>query len=207
MKLRVKERRSSMKKKVIITISRTFGSGGREIGEKLAKEIGIPFYDKNLLKLLSDKTGISEEGLENADEKLLNRFVDTYSVTVGQDYGTNLYLYKVQKKLIREIAEKGSCIIVGRLADWILKDDSDLLRVFIMAPDEYRIHRIMEQENVTEKEAQKLIRQVDKLRRNYYSFFTDGRWDSLENKDIVINSALKGVDGTVDILKAILETL
>ena len=124
-----------MKKKVIITISRTFGSGGREIGEKLAKEIGIPFYDKNLLKLLSDKTGISEEGLENADEKLLNRFVDTYSVTVGQDYGTNLYLYKVQKKLIREIAEKGSCIIVGRLADWILKDDSDLLRVFIMAPD------------------------------------------------------------------------
>lgn len=196
-----------MNKKVIITISRTFGSGGHDIGEKLAKELEIPFYDKNLLKLMSDKTGISEEGLENADEKLLDRFTDSYSIAIGQDYGTNVYLYKVQKKLIHELAEKGSCVIVGRLADWILKGNPDLFRVFIMAPEEYRVSRIMEKENVTERQAEKLIRQVDKLRRNYYSFFTDGKWDSIESKDIVINSALKGIDGTVEILKAVVEKL
>lgn len=196
-----------MDKKIIITISRTFGSGGHDIGEKLAKELGIPFYDKNLLKLMSDKTGISEEGLENADEKLLNRFTDSYSIALGQDYGTNMYLYKVQKKLIRELAEQGSCVIVGRLADWILRGNPELLRVFIMAPDKFRVNRIMEQEKVTEKQAEKLIRQMDKLRRNYYSFFTDGKWDDIRNKDIVINSALRGIDGTVDILQSVLNSL
>lgn len=196
-----------MDKKVIITISRTFGSGGHDIGEKLAKELGVPFYDKNLLKLMSDKTGISEEGLENADEKLLNRFTDTYSIAWGQDYGTNVYLYKVQKNLIRELADQGSCVIVGRLADWILRDNPDLLRVFIMAPDKYRVNRIVEREKVTERQAEKLIRQMDKLRGSYYSFFTDGKWDGLENKDIVINSSLRGIDGTVNILKSVVENL
>lgn len=196
-----------MGKNTVITISRTFGSGGHDIGEKLAKELGVPFYDKNLLKLMSDKTGISEEGLENADEKLLHRFADSYAISTGRDYGTNMYLYRVQKKLIRELAEKGSCVIVGRLGDWILRGNPDLLRVFIMAPERFRVNRIMEQEQVTEKQAEKLMRQVDKLRRNYYSFFTDGKWDSMENKDIVINSALRGIDGTVDILKSVVDSL
>jgi cytidylate kinase len=196
-----------MNRKIIITISRTFGSGGHDIGQKLARELEIPFYDKNLLKMMSDKTGISEEGLENADEKLLNRFIDPYSIATGQDYGTNTYLYKVQKQLIRDLADKSSCVIVGRLADWILRGNPDLLRVFIMAPDLYRVKRIMEQEQINEKQAEKLIRQMDKLRKNYYSFFTDGRWNSMENKDIVINSALRGIDGTVDILKAVVDKL
>lgn len=196
-----------MDKKMIITISRTFGSGGHDIGEKLAKEMGIPFYDKNLLKIMSDKTGISEEGLENADEKLLHRFTDSYAIAFGQDYETNIYLYKVQKRIIQELAEKGSCVIVGRLADWILRENPDLLRIFVMAPEEFRVNRVMEQENITEKQAEKLIRQVDKLRRNYYSFFTDGKWDSMENKDIVINSALRGIDGTVNVLKAVIENM
>lgn len=196
-----------MDKKIIITISRTFGSGGREIGEKLAKELQIPFYDKNLLKMMSEKTGISVEGLENADEKLLNRFVDPYSIVTGQDYGTNLYLYKVQRILIKDLAEKNSCVIVGRLGDWILRGNPDLLRVFIMAPEKDRIRRIMEKEKVSEKQAERLMRQVDKLRKNYYSFFTDGRWSGMENRDIIINSSLRGVDGTVEILKGIVERL
>lgn len=196
-----------MEKKMVITISRTFGSGGHDIGEKLAKELGIPFYDKNLLKLMSEKTGISEEGLENADEKLLHRFTDSYSIAFGQDYGTNVYLYKVQKKLIHELAEQGSCVIVGRLADWILSENPNLLRIFVMAPEAFRVNRVMEQEKITEKQAEKLIRQVDKLRRNYYSFFTDGKWDDIESKDIVINSALRGIDGTVKVLKAVVENM
>lgn len=196
-----------MNKKMIITISRTFGSGGHDIGEKLAKKLEIPFYDKNLLKMMSDKTGISEEGLKNADEKLLYQYTDSYSIAFGQDYSTNIYLYKVQKKLIHELAEKSSCVIVGRLADWILRENPDLLRVFVMAPEEFRVSRIMEQEKITEKQAEKLIRQIDKLRRNYYSFFTDGKWDDMENKDIIINSSLRGIDGTVEILKSIVNSL
>lgn len=196
-----------MNKKLIITISRTFGSGGREIGEKLARELQVPFYDKNLLKMMSEKTGISEEGLENADEKLLNRFVDSYAIATGQDYGTNLYLYKVQRTLINDLADKGSCVIVGRLADWILKDRPNLVRVFIMAPEEDRIERIMKKERLSEKSAERLMRQVDKLRKNYYSFFTDGRWEGMDNKDIIINSSLKGIDGTVQILKGIMDNL
>ncbi len=196
-----------MAKKMIITISRTFGSGGHEIGEKLAKELQIPFYDKNLLKLMSEKTGITVEGLENADEKLLNRFVDSYSIATGQDYGTNLYLFKISKILIKDIAERGSCIIVGRLADWILEGNPDLIRVFIMASEDQRIQRIMKKEKISEKQAEKLMHQMDKLRKNYYSFFTDGKWDSMDRKDIVINSSLCGVDGTVKMLKAMLTTM
>ena len=116
-------------------------------------------------------------------------------------------MYKVQKKLIHELAEKSSCVIVGRLADWILRENPDLLRVFVMAPEEFRVSRIMEQEKITEKQAEKLIRQMDKLRRNYYSFFTDGKWDDMENKDIIINSSLRGIDGTVEILKSIVNSL
>lgn len=192
-----------MEKKIVITISRMFGSGGHEIGKKLAKELEIPFYDKNLLKMMSEKTGISEEGLENADERLLRRFFDSYSLVGGQDYGTNIYLYKIQEELIRNLAEKSSCVIVGRLADWILKGNPHLLRVFIMAPKEFRIARVVEKNQVTEKQAEKMMNQVDKIRKNYYSFFTDGQWDSLDNKDIIINSSLRGIDGTVEILKEI----
>lgn len=187
--------------KKIITISRTYGSGGREIGEKLAKELGISFYDKNLLLEMSERTGISPEGLKNADERLLNRLVDPYAVGTGQQYSTNLYLYKIERKLIEELVEKGSCVIVGRLADWILKDRKDVLKVFITAPENDRIIRIMKKEDVSEKQARKLMKEVDKLRKNYYSFFTDGKWKDTANKDLVINSSFKGIEGTVSILK------
>lgn len=195
-----------MEKKRIVTISRTYGSGGREVGEKLARELGIHFYDKNLLLEMSERTGIGLEGLKNADEKLLSPLVDPYAVGIRQQYGTNLYLYRVEKKLLEEIAERESCVIVGRLADWILKDRTDVLKVFISAPEEDRISRIMEKEEVTREQAKKLIKEVDKMRKKYYSFFTDGKWKSAENKDIVINSSFRGIDGTVKILRYILET-
>lgn len=193
--------------KKIITISRTYGSGGREIGEKLAKELEVPFYDKNLLLEMSERTGISPDGLKNADERLLNRLVDPYAVGTGQQYSTNLYLYKIERKLIEELVEKGSCVIVGRLADWILKDRKDVLKVFITAPENDRAARIMEKEEVSEKQARKLLKEVDKLRKNYYSFFTDGKWKDTANKDLVINSSFQGIDGTVSILKHVVDMM
>ena len=137
-----------MSKKRIITISRSFGSGGRMIGEELARRLEYHFYDRNLLDLLSEKTGISEQGLESADEKLPQKILDHYVPTRVTDYNTSHYLFRMESKLIEELAEKECCVFIGRLADWILKDRDDVLNVFITAPDEDRIHRIMETEDV-----------------------------------------------------------
>lgn len=190
-----------MNEKRIVTISRTFGSGGREIGEKLAARLGYQYYDKNLLQLLSEKTGISEQGLESADEKLPKRILDHYVFTPSPDYSTSSYLYKIQAQLIQELAEKECCVFIGRLADWILKDRDDVLNVFVTAPDKDRIARIMRTENVTEAQARKLMIQIDKLRNNYYSYFTDRKWKHTGDRDIIVNSSMLGIDGTVGILE------
>ena len=189
-----------MSKKRIITISRSFGSGGRMIGEALARRLEYHFYDRNLLDLLSEKTGISEQGLESADEKLPQKILDHYVPTRVTDYNTSHYLFRMESKLIEELAEKECCVFIGRLADWILKDRDDVLNVFITAPDEDRIQRIMETEDVTQTQAEKLMVQIDKMRNNYYSYFTDRKWQHTKDRDIIINSSLLGIDGTVGML-------
>lgn len=190
-----------MNEKRIVTISRTFGSGGREIGEKLAARLGYQYYDKNLLQLLSEKTGISEQGLESADEKLPKRILDHYIFTSSPDYNTSSYLYKIEANLIQELAEKECCVFIGRLADWILRDRDDVLNVFVTAPDKDRIARIMRTENVTETQARKLMIQIDKLRNNYYSYFTDRKWKHTNDRDIIINSSMLGIEGTAGMLE------
>lgn len=195
-----------MNKKRIITISRTFGSGGLAIGEKLSERLGYNCYDKNLLKLLSEKTGISEQGLESADEKLPQKILDHYIPARVIDYNTSLYLFKIESRLIRELAQKESCVFIGRLADWILKDRDDVLNVFITAPDEDRIARIMENEHLTETQAQRLMIQVDKMRNNYYSYFTDRKWQHTKDRDIIVNSSLLGIDGTAKMLEYIVRS-
>lgn len=194
-----------MTKKRIITISRTFGSGGRMIGTKLAEALGYSCYDKNLLELLSEKTGISEQGLMSADEKLPQKILDHYVPTRVTDYNTSLYLFKMESRLIRELAEKECCVFIGRLADWILKDRTDVLNVFITAPDDDRAARIMETEHVTEAQAQRLMTQVDKMRNNYYSYFTDRKWQHTKDRDLIINSSMLGIDGTVGMLAYIVK--
>ena len=183
-----------MSKKRIITISRSFGSGGRMIGEERARRLEYHFYDRNLLDLLSEKTGISEQGLESADEKLPQKILDHYVPTRVTDYNTSHYLFRMESKLIEELAEKECCVFIGRLADWILKDRDDMLNVFITAPDEDRIQRIM---------AEKLMVQIDKMRNNYYSYFTDRKWQHTKDHDIIVNSSLLGIEGTVGMLEYI----
>lgn len=195
-----------MAEKRIITISRTFGSGGRMIGTKLAEKLGYSCYDKNLLELLSEKTGISEQGLMNADEKLPQKILDHYVPTRVTDYNTSLYLFKMESQLIRELAEKECCVFIGRLADWILKDRKDVLNVFITAPDDDRVAHIMETEGVTEAQAQKLMMQIDKMRNNYYSYFTDRKWQHTKDRDLIINSSLLGIDGTAGMLEYIIKS-
>ena len=195
-----------MAEKRIITISRTFGSGGRMIGTKLAEKLGYSCYDKNLLELLSEKTGISEQGLMSADEKLPQKILDHYVPSRVTDYNTSLYLFKMESQLIRELAEKECCVCIGRLADWILKDRKDVLNVFITAPDDDRVAHIMETEGVTEAQAQKLMMQIDKMRNNYYSYFTDRKWQHTKDRDLIINSSLLGIDGTAGMLEYIIKS-
>ena len=189
--------------KQIITISRTYGSGGREIGRLVAQKLQVDFYDKNILSLLVEKTGISEEGLKNADERLIKRSPSPYGFTEETDYGTNHYLYEAQVRLIGELAQKGPCVIVGRLADWILRNREDVLNVFITAPGEARIQRIMGYEDVDEKTARELMIQVDRRRKSYYDYFTHQQWERMENRDLVINSSLLGIEETAGMISEI----
>lgn len=189
-----------MAKKYCITIGRSFGSRGREIGEKLAKELGIGFYDNDLILMAAEKSGMKMELAESADEKLLKRFIDPY-VAVDSEKGTiNDRLYRVQSELIRELADKESCVIVGRQADKVLENHENCTKIFIYAPLDKRIETIMERHSVTEQEARKMLRQMDKVRRNYYSYFSDGEWDSKDGRDLMIDSSYLGVDGTVTYL-------
>lgn len=194
-----------MKDKLVITIARSFGSGGREIGEKLAKELGLDFYDRNLIRLAAEKSGLDEKLVESADEQILNRLIDPFALAGGMTDNTNEQLYRVESNIIRELANKGSCVIVGRLADWVLRDREDVLDIYITAPMKDRVARVMETQRLDEPRAYKLIKKVDKARHSYYSYFTDWRADGVQGRDIMINSSLKGIDGTVELLKRIVE--
>lgn len=195
-----------MREKMVITIARSYGSGGKEIGEKLARELNFSFYDKDLIRLAADKSGLNEELLESADEQILNRLIDPYALTGGMTDNTNDQLYRIESQIIRDLAEKGACVIVGRLADWVLRDRPDVLDIYITAPLQDRIRRIMETQNLNESQAKKLVKRMDKTRRGYYSYFTEWEWNGTEGRDIIINSSLKGIDGTVALLKSIADS-
>lgn len=196
-----------MKDRLVITIARSFGSGGRAIGEKLAEELGIPFYDRNLIRMAAEKSGIDESLLASADEKIIDRLIDPYALTGGLADSTNEQLYRLESQIIRDLAEKESCVIVGRLADWVLRENKNAFHVYIAAPYEDRIRRVMEQNNLDESKARKMVKRMDKIRKGYYAYFTDWDWNGLEGRDVIINSSLRGIDGTVEILKQIVEKL
>lgn len=193
-----------MSQKVIVTIGREFGSQGRKIGKLLAEQLGIGFYDKNLISMAAEETGIREELLDSADEKVVSRLLDAYA-PAGMSYGTlNDRLYRSQSKIIRDIADRESCVIVGRLADYILKDNPDCIKVFIYAPLEKRIETVMDRENISEHHAKKLIKQMDRIRKSYYQLYADRSWNQKEGKHILIDSSLLGVEKTVSLLKEII---
>lgn len=192
-----------MEKQMIITIGRSFGSNGRRIGERLAESLGIAFYDRNLIDMAARKSGIDRAVVGNADEKLIGRFLE---LTPGLDLiqeNSNEKIYRAQAEVIRSIVRRGeSCVIVGRGADYVLRNHHDVLKVFIYAPLECRIQTVMERYHFRKEEAEKVIRHMDKIRRNYYEYFTDRNWDQKEGKDLLIDSSEFGVQGTVELIKA-----
>lgn len=194
----------------VITIARGYGSGGRTIGKMLAKDLGIPYYDRELLRLASDDSGISEELFGRADEKLKRTFL--YKVAKNaykgelippdsDDFVSNDNLFNYQAKIIKELASNGPCVIVGRCADYILKDVPNVIRVFVHAPKESCVKTLEEMTGKSKKEIEKQIESIDKHRAMYYKYYTGRDWKNAENYDLCVNSAELGFDKCVSIVE------
>ena len=182
--------------KRIITISREFGSGGRFIGEEVAKKLGIAYYDKNIINEIAEKSGLSPEYVQKNAELSPKKGLFAYAFSGRDITGKSVedMVYEVQRNIILELAEKEPCVIIGRNADYILKDRDDVLNVFIHGDMPEKIKRITGLYNVKEKEAVKMMADTDKRRRTNYNFYTDQNWGKASNYTLCLNSSQLGYD-------------
>ena len=192
-------------KHTVITIGRAYGSGGHEIGSRLAQRLGIAFYDKKLIDLAAEKTGYCEDFIRHNDEKTPGVFARSMTFSRGPGYAhpsSEDTVFVHQSQIIKELAEKESCVIVGRCADFILRERTDTINIFTYAPLKDRINRklALAENNMSEAEIKKEIMTMDKQREKYYNFYTGARWGDSKNYHLCIDTSLAGVDGTVDLL-------
>lgn len=185
----------------IITISREFGSGGRTIGKKVAEVLGIPCYDSELIQKIAEESGFDARYVRDAGEYAPGGFLA--SAFSSRTFGpTNEdYLWEIQCRIITELAEKESCVIVGRCADYILRDKADCLKVFIHADMAFRAKRIVEVYGEREQSPEQRLKDKDKRRAAYHRFYTNMKWGHAQNYDITLNSGAVGIDKCVDILR------
>ncbi len=183
----------------VITISREYGSGGRAIGERVAKELGIPFYDKQLILMAAKESGLSEEFIKKTEQIKSTSFL--YGLYMGaQQLPMNDQIFLVQSKIIRSLADQGPCVIVGRCADYILREREDLLSVFVHAPAEFRAQRAKQ---VYEKEAGNMVdfvKKKDKKRAAFYNYFSQNKWGDARHYHLAVSSVY-GVDFAAQVLK------
>lgn len=200
--------------KYVITIARGYGSGGRTIGQMLSEKLGIPYYDRDLLRLASDDSGINEELFAKADEKIKKSLLYRIAKNVykgelippdSDDFVSNDNLFNYQAKIIKELANTESCIIIGRCADYVLKDYKNVVRVFVHAPQEDCIHTLHEMTGKTERELEKQITSIDKHRAEYYKYYTGRNWEDAKNYDLCLNSSNLGFEKCVEIVKSYLD--
>ena len=184
----------------IINISREFGSGGRTVGKLVAEKLGIPCYDAELISKIAQESGFSENYIKDASEYASGGFLA--SAFANRSFGpTNEdYLWSIQQKVITELAEEGPCVIVGRCADYILRDKADLLKAFIHADQKFRAERIVNVYGETEEAPEQRVREKDKRRAAYYRFYTDMRWGVAQNYDICLNSGTLGIERCAEII-------
>lgn len=202
-------------KHLVITIARHFGSGGRTVGLMLAKELGINCYDREILRMASDASGINETLFEKADERLKsNLFKISKKVYKGQlispdkdDFASNDNLFNYQAKIIKELAETESCVIIGRCADFVLKDHPDVTRIYVYADEQFCLDRSKEFLGMydDDKQVLKHIEKTDKFRADYHKYYTGKNWDDARNYDLCLNSGVLGFEKTVEEIKAYLK--
>lgn len=199
------------KNKNIITISREFGSGGRSIGKAIANELQIPYYDKELIKQVAEKTGFDpkyiEEKGEYAPGKTFLSYLPAFAGRSDAMGGMNVsdFLWVMQQQVILELAEKGPCVIVGRCADYILKDRSDCLHVFIHADEEFRAERIVRLYGQTEKSPKERLKDKDTRRSVNYKHFTGREWGKCQNYHLSLDSSVLGIDKCVEMIMGIVK--
>ena len=182
--------------KRIITISREFGSGGRFIGEEVAKKLGVAYYDKDIIGKIAEQSGLSPEYIQENAELSPKQGLFAYAFSGRDITGKSVedMVYEAQRKIIMEIAEKESCVIIGRNADFILKDRNDVLNVFIHGDMPEKTQRIIDLYNVEEKEAVKMMTDTDKRRMTNYNFYTEQKWGKASNYTLCLNSSQLGYD-------------
>ena len=194
-----------MQKSLIITIGRQFGSGGHEIGEKLAKKLGIKFYDKELIKLIAKQSGLCEKVLESYDEKPTNSLLysivmDIYPSVMYTGPTIDQQIYQANYDTIRRLADGEPCVIVGRCADYILRDHPELVSVFVHANSDFRAARIAEEYKLPDAKVRDLLVKTDKKRANYYNFQSEKQWGAASSYNLCIESSEVGIDGAVDLI-------
>ncbi|MBQ7314548.1 MAG: cytidylate kinase-like family protein [Clostridia bacterium] len=201
-----------MARKLIITIARQYGSGGREIGEKLSAALGIPVYDKELITEAANMSELHPDVLHKVDEVAANSLLYTLAMgsnvfgsamSFGYKMPVNDKLFLLQSDVIREYAAKGSCIIIGRCADYVLRDEPNLFRIFIHGDIDCRKARVAERHpDIKSTQVIDIINKTDKRRASYYNFYTGNKWGKYDNYDLMINSSTLGIDETVTFLAA-----
>lgn len=200
----------------IITISRQYASGGREVAEKLSEAYGIPFYDRALISRAAKESGFAEAAFDNVEMKATNSLL--YSIAMGMNaYGspdlgyTHLSLddriYLAQSDIIRKVADEGPCVIVGRCADYILRERKDVVNVFIWSSMPYRIERAVERDGVEREKAEETIVRMDKRRANYYNYHANNKWGKVTNYHLSLQNDFKGIDKTVELIKSFISVL
>lgn len=185
----------------IITISRQYASGGREIGKKLAERLGTGYYDHELLEEAAKTSGIHQSHFVENDEKRTNSFLYLLSTTYGQGgvpFDDSLFFATLNA--VRKIASEEDCVIIGRCADYALRDFDRVLNVFITAPLDVRVKRAVEVYGIAEKHAEDYVKRIDKQRISYYNYYTDKRWGQPQNYQICLDSSALGIDGTAEML-------
>ncbi len=198
----------------VITISREFGSGGREIGKKLSEKLDIPFYDKELLELASKESGICRELFDRNDEAYTNSFL--YSLVMGSypvgsdgrispEMPMNQRIFLAQFETIKNIAQQGPCVIVGRCADYVLKGEKNVINFFITGNTAEKKRRILERYDIEKNKVEDFIKKTDKRRASYYNYYTDMKWGEARNFDLCINTSKTGIDGAVEIMRSYID--
>lgn len=203
-----------MNDNLLITIARQYGSAGREIGRKLATDLGVKCYDKELLSVASKESGMSQELFETHDEKPTNSFLyslvmDTYSLGYSTssfvDMPINHKVFLAQFDAIKKLASQESCVMIGRCADYALEEFPNAISIYIHADLEKRIPRIMRLYNLKEEKAKEVIIKTDKKRSSYYNYYSNKKWGEAKEYDLTIDSGVLGVDGTMQLIKDYIE--
>lgn len=195
--------------KTVITLGRQLGSNGKKIGQALAERLGYKFYDKEIIARVAKENGLSESVFSDLDEKPTTSFL--YSLVMGVQSTKGLYyqyndflngdnLFKLQADLIRKIANEGPCVIVGRCADYILRENPNLIKLFLYSDNESRVKNLMERDGMSEKEARSAVSKADKRRSNYYNFYTNSNWGNVNNYHLCFDTASLPHDEGIEFL-------